>query len=104
MVMVACEITAPLLSVIVPLNVPASSCPRISGQKTSKIVINSRRHEYPLRGLALFAETFGTNAAPVHNFDMLDLIRQVMGFIFGMSLSLKMLLFVALPFLYQGYS
>jgi hypothetical protein len=35
---------------------------------------------------------------------MLDLIRQVMGFIFGMSLSLKMLLFVALPFLYQGYS
>jgi hypothetical protein len=75
MVTVACGRAAPLGSVTVPEKVPASSCPRVSGQNAINIVINRRRYECPLMKLALLVEVSGTNATSVQTVETADFIR-----------------------------
>jgi hypothetical protein len=87
MVIVACGITAPLESVTVPVKVPDSSCPHVRGQDTSRIAINRRRKEWPLIELVLFTEIFGTYATSVQDFELSDLIGQVVEPVISMSLS-----------------
>jgi hypothetical protein len=84
---VACEITAPLVSVTVPVKVPASSCPCISGQNKSKIVIKRKRHEHSLIELALFTEIFETCVSSAQDFELSDFIGQAAEPVIGMSLS-----------------
>jgi hypothetical protein len=91
--MVACETTAPLVSVTVPVKVPASSCPFVIGQNASETAINRRRHERALMRLALFAETSGTNATSSQNVEISDFVRQAAELVFTMGLSLSVAVF-----------
>jgi hypothetical protein len=67
--------TAPVLSVTMPVKVPASSCPRANEENKSKIVINRSGQERTLVNLALFAETSGANATSVQGVELHLIIR-----------------------------
>src|SRR5579859_3170381 len=65
--MVAWAITAPVVSVTVPLKVPASSCPRVRGQSTSKRSITRSCHEDFTLKAVFFGKTSNTDAVAATN-------------------------------------